>query len=298
MRTVRTGQTEALLHLLLLLLLLPLPYPLHGQAEDELEEAQRHVGCLEAQRQGRTSMSELMRSGSVSISRGAANLNMGARRESPSTPGSLRCSGSVRHARGSTLGTLDIVSRSFSLATSRLSKCRLSGMGGSSPEHVRGGARPASADGEGGAGDLSVLEQLDEARAAIEMVEGIEAVELVRQRSEPWCGESSPLSRAESEVLDTERELAIAALEHAAERLQQKALREQQKLLEERERRAASSGRGSQSDRSSKSDPSQSPGRPGAASSSSGPAWTPNSAPTSQPTSPLRHKSIGDVPAL
>ena len=90
---------------------------------------------------------------------------------------------------------------------------------------------------------------------------------------------------AESEALDGDRELAIAALEYAAERLQQKALREQHKLLREKERRSAScGGRGSQSSPGSQSDPAytyESPGRLAAASSSSEPARTPNTATTS-----------------
>ena len=254
-------------------------------------------------------MSELMRSGSIrieSISRGAAslnmpNLNMAAALPTLLRPVSTPGSGAARQA----------MSRVTSLATSRLSKCRMSG---SSPEQLRGGLSPASARGEGegegeGEGDLSVLEELDEARAAIEMVEGIDAVELVRQRSmsqgaaEAWCeGESSSLSMAESEALDGDRELAIAALEHAAERLQQKALREQHKLLREKERRSAScGGRASQSSPGSQSDPAytyESPGRLAVVSSSSEPARTPNTATTSPPTSPPRHKSPGDVPAL
>ena len=226
-----------------------------------------------------------------SISRGAANLNMPHLNMAAALPTLLRPvsapgSGAARQA----------MSRVSSLASSRLSKCRMSG---GSPEQLRGGGEgglsAASGRGEGegeGEGDLSVLEQLDEARAAIEMVEGIDAVELVRQRSmsqgaaEAWCdGESSALSMAESEALDGDRELAIAALEYAAERLQQKALREQHKLLREKERRSAScGGRGSQSSPGSQSDPAytyESPGRLAAASSSSEPARTPNTATTS-----------------
>ena len=278
------------------------------KAEDELEEAQRQgTGYSEAQRQGRTSMSELMRSGSIrieSISRGAANLNMPNLNMAAALPTLLRPvstpgSGAARQA----------MSMVTSLASSRLSKCRMSG---SSPGQLRGGLSLASARGEGeGSGeDLSVLEQLDEARAAIEMVEGIDAVELVRQRSmshgsaEAWGdGESSSLSVAESEALDGDRELAIAALEQAAERLQQKALREQQKLLREKERRSSQSNgrRSSQSSPGSQSDPAytyESPGRLAAASSSSEPARTPNTATTSPPTSPHRKRSIGDAPEV
>ena len=143
------------------------------------------------------------------------------------------------------------------------------------------------------------------------MVEGIDAVELVRQRSmsqgaaEAWCdGESSALSMAESEALDGDRELAIAALEYAAERLQQQALREQHKLLREKERRSAScGGRGSQSSPGSHADPAlahayTSPGSLATTSSSSElarhAARTPNTATLSSPTVSPRHECISD----
>merc|ERR1740130_1153170 len=48
------------------------------KAEDELEEAQRLVDCLEAQRLPRASMSELMRNPRASISLNMGALNMGA----------------------------------------------------------------------------------------------------------------------------------------------------------------------------------------------------------------------------
>ena len=142
------------------------------------------------------------------------------------------------------------------------------------------------------------------------MVEGIDAAELVRQRSmsheaaaEAWCDGAAPsLSREESEALDGDRELAIAALEHAAERLQQQALREQHKLLREKERRSAScGGRGSQSSPGSHSNPAhayESPGSLAATSSSCElarhAARTPNTATLSSPTVSPRHECISD----
>ena len=127
------------------------------------------------------------------------------------------------------------------------------GAGGASSES--GESTPSCATEEGGVStpddmadlvESSVFAQLDQARAAIAIVHEVEQeVARVQRYSDPGGfpeGPSSPLTREESAVLETERELAIAALQDAADRLQRGAAKAQQKLQQQRERRSSEEG--------------------------------------------------------